>query len=77
MLKGFLQFKYGLNAADKRIATAMKDVAPNQHLLRQQGMQNQVNPQRYHAPYFGYNLHMDQNEKVLFPMFRTLCYTIN
>ena len=29
------------------------------------GIQNQLNPQVYHAPHFGYNLHFDQNETLV------------
>lgn len=52
--------------ADKESALVSNMLNPDSHRRRQENVQNQINPQHYYAPYFGYNLHLDQNEKVNF-----------
>lgn len=63
MMKGYLESQ-GIIASKERISSSLKFVDPESHYHRQKGTQNQLNPRPYYAPYFGYNLHLDQNEKV-------------
>uniref|UniRef100_A0A915IHI6 Uncharacterized protein n=1 Tax=Romanomermis culicivorax TaxID=13658 RepID=A0A915IHI6_ROMCU len=54
-----------LTASQQRVGDALKRVLPVYHENRRKGIQNQLYPSPYYAPYFGYNLHMDRNEKVI------------
>uniref|UniRef100_A0A914X0N6 Integrase core domain-containing protein n=1 Tax=Plectus sambesii TaxID=2011161 RepID=A0A914X0N6_9BILA len=63
MMKSWLQLN-GVNASSERIRLAQAVVAPAYHANRRRQTDRQVNPQSYRAPYFGYNLHVDQNEKL-------------
>lgn len=64
MLKGYLD-STGIVCSVSRVGQSLARVNPDNHARRLRGIQGQVNAQKYHAPYFGYNLHVDQNEKVL------------
>ena len=50
--------------SQRRISTMLKKVAPCAHRERAHDLLEKTNPIPYHAPYFGYKLHMDQNEKI-------------
>jgi hypothetical protein len=63
-LKGHIEYNYASNVAEKRIQKTMKIVDPLNSTARLVAATRKLNPKTYHAPYFGYNLHMDQNEKV-------------
>ncbi len=64
MMKGYLMSQ-GVKASEKRIGRSLERVYPYYHANRTRGIQNQLNPIPYVAPYFGYNLHFDQNEKLV------------
>lgn len=63
-VKGALTF-LGINASQKRIAQCLQVVNPENHLRRATDTHRQMNPRKYRAPFFGYNLHLDQNEKLV------------
>ena len=50
--------------SQRRISKMLKKVAPRTHRERAHDLLDRTNPVPYHAPYFGYKLHMDQNEKI-------------
>uniref|UniRef100_A0A914UQP7 Integrase catalytic domain-containing protein n=1 Tax=Plectus sambesii TaxID=2011161 RepID=A0A914UQP7_9BILA len=64
MLQGYLRMQ-GITASQRRIRAAQAVVAPSYLTNRRADAQRQTNPQPYRAPYFGDNLHMDQNEKLV------------
>ena len=62
-LKGALESN-GINASQRRIAKCLRIANPENHHRRARNMHKTLNPGRYLAPHFGYNLHIDQNEKL-------------
>lgn len=50
--------------SQRRISKMLKKVAPRTHRERAHDLLDRTNPVPYHASYFGYKLHMDQNEKI-------------
>jgi hypothetical protein len=76
MVKGHIECNYVKGISEKRIAAMLKNVDPVNADARKTGISQKLNPRRYHAPYFGYNLHVDQNEKVFFN-FYCYCQKIN
>ena len=63
-MKGYLSQKYSVNVSQKRVADALRQVAPQYHARRQTDTARQINPIPYRADYFGHKLHVDQNEKL-------------
>jgi hypothetical protein len=63
-MKGALA-SIGINASQKRVATCLKTLNPEAHTRRILHTNKALNPMKYRAPHFGYNLHMDQNEKLV------------
>jgi predicted metal-dependent hydrolase len=63
-IKGALATE-GIHASQRRIATQLRQINPQNHLKRALNTHRQLNPRRYRAPHFGYNLHLDQNEKLV------------
>lgn len=63
MMKGYLQAR-GVRVLDKRIGSALRDVAPGYHGRRQLLTYRQINPVPYYAEYCGHKMHIDQNEKL-------------
>uniref|UniRef100_A0A914XIB9 Integrase core domain-containing protein n=1 Tax=Plectus sambesii TaxID=2011161 RepID=A0A914XIB9_9BILA len=63
-MQGYLRSK-GIQASQKRISNAQKIVGQVYFENRRQDAQRQLNPRPYHATCFGYNLHFDQNEKLV------------
>ena len=49
--------------SQRRISKMLKKVAPRAHRERAHDLLDRTNPVPYHAPYFGYKLHTDQNER--------------
>ena len=64
MMKGYLTQKYKVKISQKRVADALKTVAPNYYARRQMDTARQTNTIPYRADYFGHKLHVDQNEKL-------------
>ena len=64
MMKGYLAQKYRVNVSQKRVANALRSVAPHYHSRRQTDTARHVNSVPYRADYFGHKLHVDQNEKL-------------
>ena len=58
MIKGYLAQKYRVNVSQKRVANALRSVAPHYHSRRQ------ADTARHVKTYFGQKLHVDQNEKL-------------
>lgn len=50
--------------SQRRISKMLRKVAPRTHRERAHDLLDRTNPVPYHASYFGYKLHMDQNEKI-------------
>uniref|UniRef100_A0A914VHF4 Integrase catalytic domain-containing protein n=1 Tax=Plectus sambesii TaxID=2011161 RepID=A0A914VHF4_9BILA len=63
MMQGYLRAG-GVTASQRRIRAAQAIIAPSYVSNRRVNAQRQMNPQPYRADYFGYNMHMDQNEKL-------------
>ena len=63
-MKGYLAQKYKINVSQKRVAIALRSVAPNYHARRQTDTARHVNSVPYRTDYFGHKLHVDQNEKL-------------
>lgn len=55
----------GYNASQRRIGNALRTINPETQIQRALNTHRQLNPRRYRAPHFGYNLHIDQNEKLV------------
>uniref|UniRef100_A0A914VGW3 Uncharacterized protein n=1 Tax=Plectus sambesii TaxID=2011161 RepID=A0A914VGW3_9BILA len=64
VMRGYLRLK-GVRAGVNQIGAAQRRVAPFYADNRRRDLQRQVNPQTYRAPHYGYNLHFDQNEKLV------------
>lgn len=62
-IKGALASQ-GIHASQRRISVQLRQINPQNHIRRALNIHRQLNPRRYRAPYFGYNLHLDQNEKL-------------
>ena len=62
-MKGALE-SIGINASQRRVGSCLKIANPAYHIRRAQNTHRTLNPGKYHAPHFGYNLHLDQNEKL-------------
>ena len=54
----------GIEVSQRRIAAALRRVAPVQYCTRRIDAYRMLNPFPYHASYFGEKLHLDQNEKI-------------
>ena len=50
--------------SQRRISSMLRKVAPGAHSERAHDLLDRTNRVPYYAPYFGYKLHMDQNEKL-------------
>ena len=51
--------------SSRRVAQALRTVAPGYQRLRHIRAERQINPTPYTAEYFGHKLHVDQNEKLV------------
>uniref|UniRef100_A0A914VR93 Integrase catalytic domain-containing protein n=1 Tax=Plectus sambesii TaxID=2011161 RepID=A0A914VR93_9BILA len=63
-MQGYIRGK-GVAASQQRITALQQEIAPIYAENRRKDLQRQVNPQPYYAPHFGYNIHFDQNEKLV------------
>jgi hypothetical protein len=63
-VKATLESRGVAKVAEKRIKRALLLVDPVAVAARRTMARVRLNPKRYFGRYFGYNLHMDQNEKV-------------
>ena len=50
--------------SQRQISSMLRKVAPSAHNEKAHDLLDKTNPVPYYAPYFGYKLHMDQNEKL-------------
>ena len=64
MMTGFIKQKYGISIRQNKIGKALPRVAPHYHQRRKSNTARMTNPIPYRANYFGYKLHLDQNEKI-------------
>ena len=55
----------GMHIAEGRVRAALHRVNPGYQQARRNRTERQLNPQPYHASYFGDKLHIDQNEKMV------------
>jgi hypothetical protein len=63
-MKGALT-SVGINASQRRISKCLRKINPDAYIHRALHSDRALNPMRYRAPHFGYNLHLDQNEKLV------------
>ena len=69
MMQGTLRYQLQQGSrrfeiSQRQISSMLKKVAPSAHDERAHDLLDRTNPVPYYAPYFGYKLHMDQNEKL-------------
>ena len=64
MIKGFLKSK-GINAGDRRVGKALSVVSPLYQAASCANVQRNINPLPYKTDYFGHQLHIGQNEKLV------------
>ena len=64
MLRGYVASN-GISISERLVRSALPQIAPNQHLLRQTGHIDRTNPCLYRSEYFGQKVHIDQNEKLV------------
>lgn len=69
MMQGTLRYQLQQGTSrreisQRRISSMLRNVAPSAHNERARDLLDRTNPVPYYAPYFGYKLHMDQNEKL-------------
>ena len=69
MMQGTLRYQLQQGSgrceiSQRRISSMLRKVAPSAHKERAHDLLDRTNPVPYYAPYFGYKLHMDQNEKL-------------
>ena len=69
MMQGTLRYQLQKGSSrreisQRRISSMLRKVAPSAHNARANDLLDRTNPVPYYAPYFGYKLHMDQNEKL-------------
>ena len=63
-MKGHLLSRHNINASKRRVLTAMEHVAPGNFESRRTCARRRLVRRTMHAPYFGYMLCIDQNEKL-------------
>jgi len=63
-IKGFLRFQYDVNVSIPRILDSMGRVAPAELDARRTFARRRLSRRSLYAPYFGYQLSIDQNEKL-------------
>ena len=66
-MQGNIQSMLGIFSgvvSQRRVAKALQQIAPHANELRACDIYKRTNPVPYFAPYFGYKVHMDQNEKI-------------
>ena len=55
----------GIRISQQRIGKSLRTVNPNYHAARATATARQINPIPYSAKYFGHEVHIDQNEKLV------------
>ena len=67
MMQGAIRSQYGTSlgcVSQRWISKSWQRVAPIEFGARRRDILEKANPIPYYAPYFGYKIHMDQNEKL-------------
>ena len=67
MMQGSIHARLGVTSgavSQRRVTRALRRVAPVELDERRRDAIDRTNPIPYFNPYFGYKIHMDQNEKV-------------
>ena len=67
MMQGAIRSQYGVLlgcVSLRRISKSLQSVAPIEFDARRRNISEKTNLMPYYAPYFGYKIHMDQNEKL-------------
>ena len=67
MMQGSIHARLGVTSgavSQRRITRSLRIVAPRAQDARRRDALDRTNPIPYFNPYFGYKVHMDQNEKV-------------
>jgi hypothetical protein len=64
MIKGYLKTSYNINVSKRRLMASMRRVAPEEYESRRALTRRRLNRRTMFAPYFGYMLCVDQNEKL-------------
>ena len=69
MMQGSIRADLPLSArrapSERRVSEALRRGAPEAFEARTRNVLDRTNPIPYYAPYFGYKLHIDQNEKLV------------
>ena len=67
LMQGSVRFQLGVTygaVSQQRVTRSLRRLAPDAFEARTLDVIDRTNPVPYFAPYFGYKIHMDQNEKV-------------
>ena len=76
MMQGAIRLQYGALlgcVSQRRISKSLQRVAPIEFDARRRDISEKTNPIPYYASYFGYKIHMDQNEKTTMLWVQTCC----
>ncbi len=66
-MQGSINARLGITSgavSQRRVTRALRRVAPVQQDERRRDARDRTNPIPYYNPYFGFKVHMDQNEKI-------------
>ena len=67
LMQGSIRSMLGISSgvvSQRRVAKALQRIAPHAYESRALDIYERTNPVLYFAPYFGYKVHVDQNEKI-------------
>lgn len=67
LMQGSIRSNLGVTVgvvSQRRVARSLNRIAPAAYNARARDVLERTNPIPYYAPYFGYKVHMDQNEKI-------------
>ena len=67
MMQGSIRARFGVTTgvvSQRRVCNSLRRVAPEAFEAKTRDVMIRTNPVPYYAPYFGYKIHMDQNEKI-------------
>ena len=77
MMQGAIHLQYGALlgcVSQRRISKSLQRVAPIEFDARRRDISEKTYPIPYYASYFGYKIHMDQNEKTTMLWVHTCCH---
>ena len=65
MMTRYVRKKHNVAIAEKRVGAALSMVSPQYIAQRRASRTRAINPIPYRGDYFGHELHIDQNEKLV------------